>query len=217
MAVKKFVRVPGFHADSLPLASLEEIVNLMKDHQVEELKFSGNHQISIPENDQPTLDSIAEGLQKVAPQHGATAAKNVPGFTTIRTCPDTANCKHGIRDIGPLSELLNSIVLPGKLPAKVKVSIAGCKMCCTTPFVRDIGLIAQRKGWTLVFGGNSGGRPRIADVIGEGLTDGQSVDLILRCLIIYIKNAKPKMRTARFLEFYGPEKFVREVLDNPPE
>ena len=115
-------------------------------------------------------------------------------------------------DINPVVDRLNAIALPGKLPAKVKVSVAGCKMCCTAPFIRDIGLIAERKGWKLIFGGNGGSRPRIGDVIAEGLSDEQAIELILRCLIVYVENAKPKMRTARFMESYGAMRFKSEVL-----
>ena len=213
MSDKTFVRIPGFSANALSVATLEKIITLLKDHQVMDLKITGSHQLSIPPTDQHSLQAISKGLQQLDSGKSAEAiAKNHSVFTTIRTCPDSGNCKHGIRDITPITDLLDAIRLPGELPAKVKVSVAGCQMCCTAPFVRDIGLIAERKGWKLIFGGNSGGRPKIGDVIADGLTDEQAIELILRCLIIYIENAKPKMRTARFIEFYGVDRFTKEVL-----
>jgi len=212
MADRNFVRIPGFQADSLSLSTLEGIVNLLKTHEINEVKFTGKHQISLPGVGQPTVQALSEGLQQLIPKDKESTAHAPPALTTIRTCPDTVNCKHGIRDINPITDRLNAIALPGKLPAKVKVSVAGCKMCCTAPFIRDIGLIAEQKGWKLIFGGNGGSRPRIGDVIAAGLSDEQAIELILRCLIVYVENAKPKMRTARFMESYGAMRFKSEVL-----
>jgi NAD(P)H-nitrite reductase large subunit len=78
-----------------------------------------------------------------------------------------------------------------ELPAKVKIGISGCPFCCGESFVRDIGIFGKKKGWTIIFGGNS---------------------LTKRCLEYYAANGKKKERTARFIERTGIEAMKKTVL-----
>ena len=78
--------------------------------------------------------------------------------------------------------------------------------------MRDIGLIGKKKGWILTFGGNSGGRPRIGDVIAKDIGDVEAVSLIQRCLEYYRNNVDKKLRTARFVEKTGIEVIRKAVL-----
>ena len=64
-----------------------------------------------------------------------------------------------------------------ELPAKVKIGVSGCPMTCGESFVRDIGVQGKKNGWTFIFGGNSGGHPRIGDVLAEDLTTEQVLEL----------------------------------------
>ncbi|KUG20726.1 sulfite reductase, assimilatory-type [hydrocarbon metagenome] len=49
------------------------------------------------------------------------------------------------------------------LPAEAKMEIPGCSRCCGERYLRDIGVVGSAKGWTVLFGGDSGGCPRIGD------------------------------------------------------
>ncbi len=42
-----------------------------------------------------------------------------------------------------------------ELPAKVKIGVSGCPLCCGESFVRDIGMFAKKKGWTFIVGGEA--------------------------------------------------------------
>ncbi len=86
-------------------------------------------------------------------------------------------------------------------------------MSCTEPFVRDVGIFATKKGWTLVFGGNGGGNPRLGDIVAEGLNDDQVIELVRKCLTFYQQNAKYKSRTARFMERIGIDALKKAVLN----
>jgi len=98
------------------------------------------------------------------------------------------------------------------LPAKVKIGVSGCPFCCAESYVRDIGLIGKNKGWIVTFGGNSGGRPRIGDVIAKDVDDAEAIALVKRCLEYYRDNVEKKLRTARFVEKIGIETIKQAIL-----
>jgi len=130
----------------------------------------------------------------------------------VQACPGTEVCKFGVRDSLALGLELEKLYVGIDLPAKVKIGVSGCPFCCAESYVRDIGLIGRKKGWTLTFGGNSGGRPRIGDVIAEDVDDGDAVVLVQRCLEYYRDNVEKKLRTARFVEKTGIEAIRAAVL-----
>jgi len=130
----------------------------------------------------------------------------------VQACPGTEVCKFGVRDSLGLGLELEKLYIGIDLPAKVKIGVSGCPFCCAESYVRDIGLIGKKKGWTLTFGGNSGGRPRIGDVIAEDVSDAEAVVLVQRCLEYYRDTVEKKLRTARFVEKIGIEAIREAVL-----
>jgi NAD(P)H-nitrite reductase large subunit len=72
--------------------------------------------------------------------------------------------------------------------------------------VRDIGVFGKKNGWTLVFGGNGGGCPRIADIVAEDLSDDEVIEYIGRCLDFYRKNARKMERTGRLMRRIKPDR-----------
>ncbi len=123
----------------------------------------------------------------------------------VQACPGTAVCKFGKQDSLGMGIELEKLFDTKDLPAKVKIGVSGCPLCCGESYVRDVGLIGKKKGWTVIFGGNSAGRPRIGDVIAEDLTKDEAIQIIEVCLQYYKENAKKKERTARFITRVGLE------------
>lgn len=130
----------------------------------------------------------------------------------VQACPGTEVCKFGVRNSLAVGAELEKLYVGMELPAKVKIGVSGCPFCCAESYVRDIGLIGRKKGWTVTFGGNSGGRPRIGDVIAEDVSDTEVVALVRRCLDYYRDNVDKKLRTARFIEKTGIEAMKKAVL-----
>ena len=85
-------------------------------------------------------------------------------------------------------------------------------MNCGESYVRDFGAFGKKAGWTVLAGGNSGGKPRIGDVIGEGLSDEDVMALAQKYFEFYGAHGKSKERTARFIERMGIEEFKEVVL-----
>jgi NAD(P)H-nitrite reductase large subunit len=130
----------------------------------------------------------------------------------VQACPGTEVCKFGVRDSLGLGMELEKLYVGMDLPAKVKIGVSGCPFCCAESYVRDVGLIGKKKGWVVTFGGNSGGRPRIGDIIAEDVSDQEAVDMVRRCLEYYRDNVAKKIRTARFVEKTGIEPIKQAVL-----
>jgi NAD(P)H-nitrite reductase large subunit len=130
----------------------------------------------------------------------------------VQACPGTEVCKFGVRDSLGMGLQLEKFYVGMDLPAKVKIGVSGCPFCCAESYVRDIGLIGKKKGWIVSFGGNSGGRPRIGDIIAENIDDEEATALVRRCLEYYRDNMDKKLRTARFVEKVGIEAIRKAVL-----
>jgi len=129
----------------------------------------------------------------------------------VQACPGTAVCKYGQQNSLGLGQKIEEFFIGMDLPAKVKIGISGCPFCCGESFVRDIGVFGNKKGWNLVVGGSSARRPRIGDLIREKVQEDEVIPLVKRTLDYYRDNAKPRERTARFVDRIGIEE-VKEAL-----
>ncbi|MBU0482659.1 MAG: NAD(P)/FAD-dependent oxidoreductase [Proteobacteria bacterium] len=130
----------------------------------------------------------------------------------VQACPGNAVCKFGVQDSLGMGMELEELFSGVELPAKLKIGVSGCPFCCGESFVRDIGLIGKQKGWQVTFGGNGGGRPRIADLIAEELSRDDAITLVKKLVDYYRQNGKKKERTARFVDRVGVETVKNAVL-----
>jgi len=132
----------------------------------------------------------------------------------VQACPGTETCKFGQGNSLGLAAKIENMYVGKKdfIPAKMKFGISGCKLNCAESFVRDIGAFATRQGWTVIAGGNSGGRPRIGNVIAENLSEEKTLELVKRMLDYFAKNARQRERLPRFIERIGTEEFKKAVL-----
>ena len=72
--------------------------------------------------------------------------------------------------------------------------------------------MGKKNGWTISFGGHSGNRARVGDILATDLSDEQAILLITRCIKYYQENARKKERASRFIERMGVEEFKKNVL-----
>ena len=129
-----------------------------------------------------------------------------------QACPETLVCRLGVQDSIGMGMELEKLVIGMEFPAKVKFGISGCPLCCGESYVRDVGVLGKKKGWTVIFGGNSGSRPRIGDIVAENIGKEEVVDLVKRCLEYYAANGKKKERTSRFMDRIGIDTLKEAVL-----
>lgn len=135
----------------------------------------------------------------------------------LRACPGTTYCRLGQQDSLKLGERLYKELLGLSLPSKFKPAVSGCPNACVESWVRDLGFIGKKKGWTMLVGGNAGARPRIALVLAEGLDDDTAVALSHKVIEFYKANAKGRERLGRTIERLGLDALKAAVLGDLPK
>lgn len=130
----------------------------------------------------------------------------------VQACPGTEVCIFGVLDSLGFGIKIEKMLAEDELPAKLKIGVSGCQFCCAENFVRDIGLMGKKNGWTFSFGGHSGNRARVGDTLATDISDERAIELLRTCVDFYTKNAKKKERTSRFIERIGVDEFKSNVL-----
>jgi len=203
---KTYAIVPRTPVGLVSPAMLEAISSVVRKYNIPITKITSGQRLALIGMQREEVDQVWHDLRMEVGQ----AVELCVHY--VQACPGTEVCKFGVRDSLALGLELEKLYVGIDLPAKVKIGVSGCPFCCAESYVRDIGLIGRKKGWTLTFGGNSGGRPRIGDVIAEDVDDGDAVVLVQRCLEYYRDNVEKKLRTARFVEKTGIEAIRAAVL-----
>ncbi|MEW6586930.1 MAG: NAD(P)/FAD-dependent oxidoreductase [Nitrospirota bacterium] len=205
---KTYAIVPRIPMGILTPEILETLAKVARKYNVRIIKITSGQRIALvglkPEDVESAWKDLA---MEVGPAEGLCVHY-------VQACPGTETCKFGQGDSLSLAAKVEKayVGLQDYIHAKTKLGISGCRLCCAESYLRDVGAIAEPEGWKIIVGGNSGGRPRIGDVIAVKLTDDQAFELIQKCLDYYAKNARPKERMPRFIQRIGIEEFKKGVL-----
>ncbi len=204
---KTYLVLPQYDAGLLSPEELEHLAALARKYRIPKTKITGAQRVAFLGMEPEAMESLRAELQLPdTPPH----AHNRVHY--VQACPGRTWCKYGHQDALGLGERIKRIELDGPLPAKVKVGISGCRFCCCESWMRDVGLAGESKGWRFSFGGNGAGRPRIGDLVAEGLSDDEAVTLVTKTLHYYLRTAKFKSRSARFMERFGIDALKEAVL-----
>jgi NAD(P)H-nitrite reductase large subunit len=203
---KTYAIVPRTPVGLVSPAVLEAISSVVRKYNIPITKITSGQRLALVGLQRDEVDQVWHDLKMEVGQAMELCVHYV------QACPGTEVCKFGVRDSLGLGSELEKLYVGMDLPAKIKIGVSGCPFCCAESYVRDIGLIGKKKGWILTFGGNSGGRPRIGDVIAKDIGDVEAVSLVQRCLEYYRNNVDKKLRTARFVEKTGIEVIRKAVL-----
>jgi len=203
---KTYAIVPRTPVGLVSPEVLEAISSVVRKYKIPITKITSGQRLALIGIERDEVDTIWNELKmEVGPAIGLCVHY-------VQACPGTEVCKFGVRDSLGMGAKLEKLFVGMDLPAKVKIGVSGCPFCCAESYMRDIGLIGKKKGWVITFGGNSGGRPRIGDVIAKDIDDTAAVKLVRRCLEFYRDNVDKKLRTARFVEKIGIEAIKKGVL-----
>ncbi|HVP93998.1 MAG TPA: NAD(P)/FAD-dependent oxidoreductase [Methanoregulaceae archaeon] len=185
---------------------LERIAKVSRKYKVQTMKITSGLRITLVGIKEEDLPAIFEDLGKDADKTSG------PCLHYVQACLGTDSCKYGNQDSIGMAKSVENAFRETKYPQKLKIGVSGCPRCCAESHVRDIGIMGTKRGWTVIFGGNSGTRPRIGDVIAENLSKDKALDLVRRLLEYYQVYANPRERTARFMERIGIETLKSELL-----
>ncbi len=199
---------PRMPVGLLTQENLDKLSFVVKKYKIPVVKVVSGQRIAL-------VGIKAEDVEQIWPELAMEPGKPTKFCVHyVQACPGTAVCSLGVQDSLGLGIELEKLFFGMDLPAKVKIGVSGCPMTCGESFVRDIGVQGKKNGWTFIFGGNSGGHPRIGDVLAEGLTTEQVLELAKKSLEYYQANGKKRERTARFIERTGIEE-MKTALDLP--
>lgn len=200
--------VPRIPMGILTPEILEKLAQVARRYNVRIIKITSGQRIALVGFKAEDIPKVWKELDiEVGPAEGLCVHY-------VQACPGTETCKFGQGDSLGLSAKIEKMFVGREdtVPAKTKFGISGCMLNCSESYLRDFGAFATPKGWTVVVGGNSGGRPRIGDAIAEKLTGEEVLLLLQKCLDYYAKNAKPRERMPRFIERIGVAEFKKAVL-----
>jgi NAD(P)H-nitrite reductase large subunit len=200
--------VPRMPMGVLTPAILERLAKVARKYDVRIIKITSGQRIALVGVKPQDVENAWNDLElEVGPAEGLCVHY-------VQACPGTETCKFGQGDSLGLAARIEKMYVGKKdfIPAKLKFGISGCRLNCSESFVRDIGAFAAPDGWTVVVGGNSGGRPRIGNVIAEKRSEAETLELIKRILDFYARNANQRERLPRFIERIGVDEFKRAVL-----
>jgi NAD(P)H-nitrite reductase large subunit len=130
---------------------------------------------------------------------------------SIKICPGTTFCRLGQQDAVGVGLKLDEKYHGMELPYKFKIGVSGCPNNCSESSIKDVGLVGMAKGWRVLAGGFvSGLKPRLADVVAQGLNDQEAMALVERVLDWYRAKGKPK-RLGRVIDEVGLEAFMTDL------
>jgi len=205
---KTYAIVPRIPMGVLTPEMLEILAKTARKYNIRIIKITSGQRIALVGLNPEDVEKVWKDLEmEVGPAEGLCVHY-------VQACPGTETCKFGQGDSLGLAAKIEKMYV-GKenfIPAKTKFGISGCMLNCAESYLRDFGAFCAPDGWTVVVGGNSGGRPRIGDVIAKKLSEEQVLELISKCLDYYAKNAKSRERMPRFIERVGAEEFKKAVL-----
>ncbi len=185
---------------------LERIVKVARKYQIPVIKITSGQRFALVGMKKDDVDKIWEDL-------GMDVGKATElCLHYVQACPGTAVCKFGVKDSLGLGMEIEKFFSGLDLPAKVKIGVSGCPFCCGESFVRDIGILGKKKGWTFIVGGSSARRPRIGDVLIEDLSGEEVINLTKQTLEYYQDKAKKRERMARFVDRIGIENMKEAIL-----
>jgi NAD(P)H-nitrite reductase large subunit len=197
--------VPRTPAGLLTPEFLEQLAGVVRKYDIPITKITSGHRLAL-------VGLKKDDIPKAWKDLGVDVGRATElCLHYVQACPGNAVCSLGVQDSLGMGIELEKRFVGVEMPAKLKVGVSGCPMTCSEGYVRDIGLIGKRSGWIVIYGGNSGGRPRIGDVVAEKLTTEEAIALVDKLVEYYQQNGKKRERVARMVERLGIEA-VKEVV-----
>ena len=176
---------------------LRRLADVAEKYRAATLKITGATRIAIVGIQEEDVDQIWEDLD-MGTGHAVGLC-----VRSVRACPGNTYCKLGQQDALGVGLKLDEQYHGMELPGKFKMSVSGCPLNCAESWVRDIGLIGKKEGWSVTVGGNVGANPRIGQEILAELDEGQALAAVEKIIQFYTKEAKRGERMGKMIDRIG--------------
>lgn len=143
---------------------------------------------------------------------------SVAGFSVrpVRICAGGYTCDNNLRDSFPFGLKLDEMFSGKKLPFKLIISVSGCSRSCAEPAIRDVGIVASKKGYSISVGGAAGARPRIGEKLIENASEEEVISILEKIIDLYQEDGKTPERLGIFIQRIGFEIFKGKIMGLPP-
>jgi NAD(P)H-nitrite reductase large subunit len=185
-------------------AQLRTLADVAEKHQISNLKITSAARIALIGIKEDQVDDVWKDLG-LDPGHAVGLC-----VRSIKVCPGTTFCRLGKQDSLKMGMELDRMYHGMVLPSKMKMAVSGCKIQCAENCIKDLSLYGTQNGWTVCIGGNGSARPRLADVLVEGLSS-QDARQMLEDAIAYYKEHSKRERMGRMVERIGLDKIKSDL------
>lgn len=186
---------------------LRRLADAAEKYQVSAMKLTSAARIALIGIQEDQVDNIWKDLD-MDPGHATGLC-----VRSIKVCPGINYCRLAQQDSMEMGKKLDEIYHGMTLPSKMKLGVSGCKIQCAENCIKDIGLYGDKEGWTLSIGGNGSAKPRLADILMEGLSFEQALERVAQ-VIDYYKEYSKRERMGRMVERIGL-KTIKSDLNVP--
>ena len=190
----------------ISVAQFRRLVNAAEKYEAVAMKMTSGQRIAVIGLKEESLDNFWRDVQMDIGYAIGLCVR------MVKFCPGTTYCRHGKRDAVKVGRQLDKRHHGRALSAKFKIGVSGCEYACNAPMFKEVGLTGLPEGWRVSIGGTCGAKPRLGDVIAEGLTDGEVVDMTNR-IVDFFENGKfpPKVRLGRIIDRIGLAEIKKAV------
>jgi NAD(P)H-nitrite reductase large subunit len=183
---------------------LRKIADVSDKYNAAAIKLTSAARVAIVGLQEEDLDNVWKDLE-MSP--GAAVGLCV---RSIKFCPGTTFCKLGKQDAVGLGMKLDELYHGTKMPSKFKIGVSGCRNACAESWIKDLGLVGEKKGWKVLAGGKAASQPAIGSLIADGLDTDETLALIGRIVERYQQHPKA-VRLGVVIEEVGLEQFKKDV------
>lgn len=185
--------------------NLEKIAKVAKKYNGV-LKLTSGQRILITNLKEEDLKAIWEELDMEP------AVKEQNSVKNVEICP-AGFCKRSKYNTIGIGMKLSKKYQWRPMPCRTKIGVAGCRNACGGVYSKDVGVIADVKGFRVVAGGSAGFNPRIADVIALDLEEKEALILVDSIFEYYKENATPGEKLGFFIDRIEIDNFKNQVLE----
>jgi NAD(P)H-nitrite reductase large subunit len=184
---------------------LRKIANAAEKYNISALKITSAARIALVGIQEEDVDSIWQDLG-MSPGHAVGLC-----VRSIKSCPGNQFCRLAKQDSLAMGMKLDEIYHGFELPSKTKMGVSGCQNQCAETWIKDIGLVGKKNGWTLMVGGAGASKPRLAQVLLEDLSSEGAITNIQKVVTFYKENGKKFERIGKMIDRVGFD-FFKETI-----
>jgi NAD(P)H-nitrite reductase large subunit len=185
---------------------LRKLADAAEKYHVDAVKITSAARIALVGIKEEDVDAVWQDLG-MDPGHAVGLC-----VRSIKACPGSQFCRLAKQDSLSMGMKLDEIYHGYELPSKTKMGVSGCQNQCAETWIKDLGLVGKKNGWTLMVGGSAASKPRLAQVLVEDLSSEEALKKIDKIIEFYKKNGKKFERIGRMIDRVGFETFQAAVL-----